>query len=146
MLIRIARAGAKARVHAWELNAAAGPGFPWLGAAGKLQESWVVIDKEGTAPTWEKGFGFHPLGPGAGIRASALPMLLRRGNAGSNTFTNRKAVSAAAVRQVLELCMHSALRLRCLQLPGVRSSADELLITMLATGPTWPNGFSRDGD
>jgi hypothetical protein len=50
------------------------------------------------APTWKEGFAIHPLVPGAGIRASALAMLLRRGNAGSNTFTDHKAVSAAVVR------------------------------------------------
>jgi hypothetical protein len=51
MLDRIARAGAKARAHAWELNAAADPGFPWLGVAAKLHEGWVVIDMDATLVT-----------------------------------------------------------------------------------------------
>ena len=69
VLDRIARARARARVHAWALIAATGAGFPWLAIAGKVLEGWVVIDmdatlitaysdKEGAAPTWKKGYGF----------------------------------------------------------------------------------------
>ena len=57
-------------------------------------------DKEGAAPTWKKGFGFHPLGAWAANTRECLAMLLRPGNAGSNTFTDHKEVLAAAIRQV----------------------------------------------
>jgi hypothetical protein len=111
MLDRIARARAKARAHAWELIAAAGAGFPWLAVAGKILEGWVVIDmdatlvtarsdKEGAAATWKKGYGFHPLGAWCRNTRECLAMLLRPGNAGSNTFTDHKEVLAAALRQV----------------------------------------------
>ncbi|WP_300612410.1 IS1380 family transposase [Trebonia sp.] len=111
MLDRIARARAKARAHAWALIAAAATGFPWLAVAGKVLDGWVVIDmdatlvtahsaKEGAAPTWKKGYGFHPLGAWCRNTRECLAMLLRPGNAGSNTFTDHKEILAAALRQV----------------------------------------------
>ena len=57
-------------------------------------------DKEGAAPTWKKGYGFHPLGAWCRNSRECLAMLLRPGNAGSNTFTDHKEVLAAALRQV----------------------------------------------
>ena len=57
----------------WKLVAATTAGFPWLAIAGKVLTGWLVIDmdatlitahsdKEGAAPTFKKGYGFHPLG------------------------------------------------------------------------------------
>jgi len=111
MLDKIARARAKARAHAWALIAGTTAGFPWLVIAGKTLTGWVVIDmdatlvtsysaKEGAAPTWKKGYGFHPLGAWCRNTRECLAMLLRPGNAGSNTFTEHKEVLAAALRQV----------------------------------------------
>ena len=111
MLDRIARARAKAREHAWALIAATPAGFPWLPVAGKTLGGWVVIDmdatlitarsdKEGAAPTWKKGYGFHPLGAWCRNTRECLAMLLRPGNAGSNTFTDHKEVLAGALKQV----------------------------------------------
>jgi hypothetical protein len=57
-------------------------------------------DKEGAAPTWKKGCGFHPLGAWLANTRECLAMQLRPGNAGSNTFTDHKEVLAAALRQV----------------------------------------------
>jgi hypothetical protein len=82
MLDRIARARAKAREHAWALIAATATGFPWLSVAGKTLAGWVVIDmdatlitarsdKQGAAPTWKKGYGFHPLGAWPPLFSSA---------------------------------------------------------------------------
>ena len=111
MLDRIARARAKARAHAWTLIEATAAGFPWLVIAGKTLAGWVVIDldatlvtahsdKEGAAPTWKKGYGFHPLAARCSNTRECLAMLLRPGNAGSNTFTDHRDVLAAALRQV----------------------------------------------
>jgi hypothetical protein len=111
MLERIARARAKARGRAWELIEATPAGFPWLAVAGKTLAGWLVIDmdatlvtarsdKEGAAPTWKKGYGFHPLGAWCANTRECLDMLLRPGNAGSNTFADHKEVLAAALRQV----------------------------------------------
>src|SRR5260370_730898 len=79
--------------------------------AGARRGGWVVIDldgtlvtahsdKEGAAPTWKKGYGFHPLGAWCSNTRECLAMLLRAGNAGSNTFTDHREVLAAAARQV----------------------------------------------
>src|SRR6185437_3773185 len=111
VLDRIARARAKARAHAWTLIAETAAGFPWLAVAGKTLAGWLVIDmdatlitahsdKQGAAPTWKKGYGFHPLGAWCRNTRECLHMLLRLGNVGSNTFTDHKEVLAAALRQV----------------------------------------------
>ncbi len=110
-LDKIARARAAVRGHVWQLIGARPGGFPWLAIAGKLLAGWLVIDldatlitaysdKEGAAPTWKKGYGFHPLGAWAANTRECLAMLLRPGNAGSNTFADHKEVLAAAIRQV----------------------------------------------
>jgi hypothetical protein len=111
VLDRIARARAGARAHVWTLIQDTPAGFPWLAIAGKTLAGWVVIDmdatlvtarsdKEGAAATWKKGYGFHPLGAWCANTREPLAMLLRPGNAGSNTVTDHKDVLAAAVRQV----------------------------------------------
>jgi len=111
MLDRIACARARAREHAWNLIGRTPAGFPWLAVAGKTLTGWLVIDmdatlvvsssdKEGAAPTWKKGYGFHPLAAWCANTRECLHMLLRPGNAGSNTFTDHKEVLAAALRQV----------------------------------------------
>jgi hypothetical protein len=110
-LDRVARARAKAREHAWKLIEATPAGFPWLAVAGKTLAGWLVIDmdatlvtahsdKEGAAPAWKKGYGFHPLAAWCANTRECLHMLLRPGNAGSNTFADHQEVLAAAVRQV----------------------------------------------
>ncbi len=110
-LDKIARARAKARAHVWGLIEGTAAGFPWLVIAGKALTGWLVIDmdatlvtassdKEGAAPTWKKGYGFHPLGAWLASTRECLAMLLRPGNAGSNTFADHRDVLAAALRQV----------------------------------------------
>ena len=110
-LDKIARARAAVRGHVWQLVCARPTGFPWLAVAGKLLAGWLVIDldatlitaysdKEGAAPTWKKGYGFHPLGAWCANTAESLAMLLRPGNAGSNTFADHLAVLTAALRQI----------------------------------------------
>jgi hypothetical protein len=95
----------------WSLIAARPAGFPWLAIAGKILTGWLVIDldatlitahsdKEGAAPTFKKGYGFHPLGAWLANTAESLAMLLRPGNAGSNTFADHAAVLTAAIRQI----------------------------------------------
>ena len=111
VLDRIARARARARAHVWDLIEGTAAGFPWLAIAGKSLAGWLVIDmdatlitarsdKQGAAPTWKKGYGFHPLGAWCANTRECLAMLLRPGSAGSNTFTDHRDVLAAARRQV----------------------------------------------
>src|SRR3989475_1590042 len=110
-LDKIARVRARVRAHVWSLIAAAPAGFPWLRIAGKLLAGWLVIDldgtlitahsdKEGAAPNFKKGYGFHPLAAWLANTAESLAMLLRPGNAGSNTFADHAAVLTAAIRQI----------------------------------------------
>jgi hypothetical protein len=109
-LTRIAQARARIRKHVWDQVEAAG-GFPWLRIAGKTLTGWLVVDmdatlitaysdKEGAAPTWKAGYGFHPLGAWLANTRECMAMLLRPGNAGSNTFADHKEVLAAALKQV----------------------------------------------
>jgi len=108
---KVAKARAKVRAHVWKLIAARPAGFPWLEVAGKTLTGWLVIDmdatlitarseKQGAAPTYKKGFGFHPLGAWLANTAECLAMLLRPGNAGSNTVTDHIKVLAAAITQI----------------------------------------------
>src|SRR5918994_804146 len=109
VLAAIDAARAAARARAWRL---AGRDAPDHGVDGEhplivdidatLVESHSV--KQGAAPTFKKGWGFHPLwafvdhGPdGSG---EPLSVLLRPGNAGSNTAADHIAVARAALRQL----------------------------------------------
>ena len=102
--IRVARAAA--REQAWDLARQAAPG-----ADGELIpvdiDATIVIahsEKKQAAPTWKKTFGFHPLtafadhGPdGAG---EPLAIMLRPGNAGSNTAADHIEVTRLALAQL----------------------------------------------
>lgn len=102
-------ARAAARGRAW---AAAGQHAPNHAADA---QSPVVIDvdatlvtahseKEQAAPTFKKGFGFHPLltfaDHGQDGTGEPLSVMLRRGNAGSNTAADHIAVLKAAFCQL----------------------------------------------
>lgn len=108
---RLARARARARRHVWALIAATETGFPWLMVAGKVLTGWVVIDldatlitahseKQGAAATFKKGYGFHPLAAWCAQTHECLAMLLRPGNAGSNTVADHLTVPAEAIAQI----------------------------------------------
>ena len=111
ILARVAKARARARARVWKLIGDSPEGFPWLAIAGKTLEDWLVIDldatlvtahsdKEGAAPTFKMGYGFHPLGAWCANTRESLAMMLRPGNAGSNTFSEHKTVLTQALRQV----------------------------------------------
>jgi hypothetical protein len=61
-------------------------------------------EKEHAAPTFKKGFGFHPLcafvDHGSDGTGEMLAIQLRPGNAGSNTATDHIAVTKAALAQL----------------------------------------------
>ena len=110
-LRKVAKARARIRAHVWKLAAATAAGFPWLAIAGKILTGWLVIDmdatlitahsdKEDAAPTFKKGFGFHPLGAWLANTSELLAMLLRPGNAGSNTVADHLRVLGAALAQI----------------------------------------------
>jgi hypothetical protein len=101
----IREARAAAREQAWDL---AGPASPVAGGHLTIDLDGVLVtahsDKEGACPTWKRTFGFHPLwafadhGPeGTG---EPLAVLLRPGNAGSNTASDHVEVTRQALAQV----------------------------------------------
>jgi len=111
LLHRIAKARATVRARVWDLLALRPGGFPWLTVACKILTGWIVIDmdatligaysdKEGAAPTYKKGYGFHPLGAWCANTMESLAMLLRPGNAGSNTVTDHITVLSDAITQI----------------------------------------------
>ncbi|WP_311137205.1 IS1380 family transposase [Streptomyces sp. I6] len=111
VLARIARVRARVRRHVWSLLHLRPGGFPWLTIAGKHLHRWVVIDmdativtaaskREGAAATWKKSFGFHPLAAWCANTGECLAMLLRSGNAGSNTVADHIRVLREALAQV----------------------------------------------
>lgn len=61
-------------------------------------------DKENAAPTWKKGYGFHPLAAfcdhGPAGTGEPLAGLLRPGNAGSNTAEDHITATAQALKQL----------------------------------------------
>ncbi|ETK32812.1 hypothetical protein MPTA5024_27855 [Microbispora sp. ATCC PTA-5024] len=102
--IRTARATARER--AWTLAANHAPG-----ADGELIpldiDATIVIahsDKQQAAPTWKKTFGFHPItvfaDHGADGGGEPLALLLRPGNAGSNTAADHIDAARLAVAQL----------------------------------------------
>lgn len=108
---RIAKARARVRPHArGPLHLQPG-GFPRLAVAGRQLTGCIVIDidatiilaasnKAGTAVTFKKTWGFHPLASWCANTQESLSMLLRPGNAGSDTVTDHIAVLTAALRQM----------------------------------------------
>ena len=70
-------------------------------------DATIVIahsEKEEAAPTWKKTFGFHPMTAfadhGAGGNGEPLAIVLRPGNAGSNTAADHIAAARLAIAQL----------------------------------------------
>jgi Transposase DDE domain group 1 len=79
--------------------------------AGTDLGDWIVIrldatlviahsDKEQTAKTFEKTFGYHPLTAWCDNTGELLVVLLRPGNAGANTAADHLTVLKAALEQI----------------------------------------------
>ena len=66
--------------------------------------TWRIREKEKATPTWKKTFGFHPLAAfadhGAGAGGESLAIMLRPGNAGSNTAAEHIEVTRLALAQL----------------------------------------------
>jgi hypothetical protein len=95
-LARIAAARAAARAQAWA--AGADPGFYVIDFDATLVNSHS--EKEGAAPNYKMGFGFHPLMAYLDPTGEALAAKLRPGNAGSNTAVDHVEVLDAALVQL----------------------------------------------
>ena len=102
--IRAARAAARAR--AWDLAGQAAPG----GDGGQVTvdiDATIVTscsEKQQAAPTWKRTYGHHPLTAfadhGAEGSGEALAVLLRAGNAGSNTAADHIQAARLALAQL----------------------------------------------
>lgn len=110
-LKRITRARAVARRRVWKALIDRDGHIPWLSVAGRELTGVVVIDvdatlitahspKTGAAPTYKKGFGFHPLLAECDNTVENLAVLLRPGNAGSNTVSDHITVLKMAIDQI----------------------------------------------
>jgi hypothetical protein len=95
-LERIKLARAAARKVAWA--AGVDPGFYVIDIDGTLVGAHS--DKEQAAPTYKRGFGFHPLNAYLDATGEALAGLLRPGNAGSGTATDHITVLDDALAQL----------------------------------------------
>ena len=102
--IRAARAAARKR--AWELAGNDAPGADGGLVTVDLDATIVTSysDKGQAAPTWKKTYGFHPLTAfadhGAAGSGEPLAILLRPGNAGSNTAADHIEAARLALAQL----------------------------------------------
>lgn len=94
-LERIRQARAACRERAWQLGAA--PERVVIDVDASLVTAHS--EKEGAAPTWKRGFGFHPMLAFCADSREALGGRLRPGNAGSNTAIDQLVV-VEALRQL----------------------------------------------
>jgi hypothetical protein len=108
-LAAIASARAAARARAWALAGKRAPDHAISAAAPLMIDVDATLvtahsEKELAAPTFKRGFGFHPLWAfcdhGAEGTGEPLAFLLRRGNAGSNTVADHIGVLRAALAQL----------------------------------------------
>jgi hypothetical protein len=108
---RVAKARARVRARVWHLLAERDGGFPWLVILGRTLRGWVVLDldatvitctsrKEQAAGTYKGTWGFHPLAAWCANTFECMSMMLRPGNAGSNTASEHIAVLADAFAQL----------------------------------------------
>jgi hypothetical protein len=95
-LARLKTARAAARAAAWA--AGADPGFYVIDVDGTLIGSHS--DKQGAAPTYKRGYGFHPILAFLDATGEALAGLLRPGNAGSAAAADHVAVLDDALEQL----------------------------------------------
>jgi len=128
-LAAIDAARAAVRARAWALAGGHAPDHAVTAAAPLVIDVDATLvtahsEKECAAPTFKRGFGFHPLwafvdhGPeGTG---EPLACLLRKGNAGSNTVADHQTVIGAALAQ----------------LPGRRRRGKHVLIRVDGAGGT----------
>lgn len=109
VLAALDRARAHVRARTWELagehapDHSIGPDKPLIV---DLDATLITAhsDKENAAPTFKRGYGFHPLcsfvDHGAHGTGEPLVVLLRPGNAGSNTAVDHITVTREASRQL----------------------------------------------
>jgi hypothetical protein len=103
-------ARAAARERAWLLRGEAGRTLPTVRCAGMVVPGLVIdvdatlvtchSEKEGAAPTFKHGFGYHPLLAWLDNTGEALAGMLRPGNANANTAADHIQVTDEALVQL----------------------------------------------
>jgi hypothetical protein len=158
-LARIGEATAEARAAAWA--AGADPGFYVIDIDGTLIASHS--DKAGAAPTYKRGYGFHPLVAFLDATGETLAGLLRAGNAGSGTATDHVTVLDAALAQLpvdphhheitvrtdsagcshhfVDACVERGVRFSL----GHRLTAEIAQVTMTVAERAWVAAVTADG-
>jgi Transposase DDE domain group 1 len=102
----IRKARAVARDRAWALAGDDAPGADGSLIPVDIDATIVAAhsEKEQAAPTWKKTYGFHPLAAfadhGAAGTGEALAIMLRPGNAGSNTAAEHIGTARIALAQM----------------------------------------------
>ncbi len=112
VLAAINTARAHVRSRAWEAAETDSPGHATSAEAPLVVDLDATLitshseGKEQAAPTYKRGFGHHPLASfvdhGPEGTGEPLSMLLRAGNAGSNTVADHITVTAASLAQLPE--------------------------------------------
>lgn len=148
--INTARAAARAR--AWSLAGENAPDHATDASAPLVIDVDATLvgahsEKESAAPTFKRGFGFHPLWAfldhGAEGTGEPLAFVLRPGNAGSNTVVDHIAVLRAALAQLPG--GHTRGKKVLIRVDGA-GGTHELLAWLTRRRLSYSVGFSLPGD
>ena len=106
--VKLARAAARER--AWWLRGEAGRGVLAVRCAGTVVPGLVIdldatlvtchSEKQGSAPTYKHGYGYHPLIAWLDNTGEALAGMLRPGNANANAAADHISVTEEALAQI----------------------------------------------
>jgi hypothetical protein len=115
-LDELKRARAVARERAWLLRGEAGRAVPTVRCGGIVVPGLVIdfdgslvachSEKQGAAPNFKHGFGYHPLLVWLDNTSEALAGMLRPGNAGSNTAADHIRLTEEAISQIPDAERH----------------------------------------
>ena len=123
LLEALRAARARAREHAW--NAGMAPARIVIDIDATLITSHS--DKQGAAPTFRRGFGFHPLLAYLDGSREALAGVLRPGNAGANTAADHIEIIGLALAQLPEPVVdHAQIVVRTDSAAATHAFCDEL--------------------
>jgi hypothetical protein len=151
-LAAIATARATARTRAWAAAGEHAPDHDADAAAPLVIDVDATLvtahsEKEAAAPTFKRGFGFHPLWAfcdhGQSGTGEPLAFLLRAGNAGSNTVADHKTVIRAALAQLPG--RHVRGKRVLVRIDGA-GGTHELLAWLTRRRLSYSVGFSLPGD
>jgi hypothetical protein len=107
-------------------------------------------DKEGAEPTWKRGYGFHPLAAGVDHgeegTGEAAALMLRPGNAGSNTATDHIEVATQALAQLPLALRGRRAKNRVLIRTDSGGASHQFIDWLTKRGLTYSIGFPPERD